>query len=133
MPDPSTDDASIRSLIGRAAFLADEGSPEDYRGLYTDDATWTFGGSKQTGIEEIVAATRQRRAEGVSGPGTGTRHLVVPLTVAVDGDSATAVSYFLFFGNVGAVPEVRMFGVYADELVRTPKGWRIRNRVSRKA
>lgn len=133
MPDLSTDDAMIRSLIGRAAFLADEGSPEDYREIYTEDATWTFGDSRQTGIEEIVAATRERRANGVSGPGTGTRHLVVPLTVTVNGDSASAISYFLFFGNVSTAPEVRVFGVYVDDLVRTSDGWRIRNRVSRKA
>src|SRR5690606_5591948 len=114
------DEALIRSLIGRAAFLADEGQPDDYRSLYTNDATWTFGEHTQDGIEEIVEATRQRRAQGVSGPGTNTRHLVVPLTVSVDGDTATAISYFLFFGDTDSRPEVRMFGVYYDDLARTP-------------
>lgn len=127
------DDVLIRSLIGRAAHLGDEGAPDDYRTLYTDDATWTFGDATQSGVDAIVEGTRQRRAEGVSGPGTNTRHLVVPLHVAVDGDAATAVSYFLFFANTSSVPEVRMFGVYDDELVRTAQGWRIRRRVSRRA
>jgi 3-phenylpropionate/cinnamic acid dioxygenase small subunit len=131
--DANSDDALIRSLIGRAAHLGDEGEPDDYRSLYTDDATWTMGAATQTGIEAIVEATRQRREQKVSGPGTETRHLVVPLHVGTDGDSATAVSYFLFFANTATVPEVRMFGVYEDQLARTTEGWRIKHRLSRRA
>ncbi|MEV0595523.1 nuclear transport factor 2 family protein [Nonomuraea cavernae] len=128
---PTHDHVLIRDLIGRAAHLADEGTPDDYRTLYTPDATWTFGTSAQEGVDEIVEATRLRRAEGVSGPGTATRHLVVPLHVTVDGDTATAVSYFLFFTDTTSTPVVRVFGVYTDELARTPEGWRIHRRVSR--
>ncbi|GIH06702.1 hypothetical protein Rhe02_47690 [Rhizocola hellebori] len=127
------DDALIRSLIGRAAHLGDEGEPDDYRTLYTDDAVWTMGESTQTGIEAIVEATRQRRLQKVSGPGTDSRHLVVPLHVSTNGDTASAVSYFLFFVNVATVPTVKMFGVYEDELARLPVGWRIRRRLSRRA
>jgi hypothetical protein len=127
----SDDDAQIRSLLGRAAHLADEGTPEDYRTLYTPDATWSMGGSTQTGVEEIVAATRQRRSQGVSGPGTGTRHFVVPMHVTVEGDKASAVSYFLFLGDTATAPVVKLFGVYTDDLVRTAAGWRIARRVSR--
>jgi hypothetical protein len=126
-----SDDALIRSLIGRAAHLGDEGSPDDYRTLYTSDATWSMGDVTQTGVEEIVAATRERRVTGVSGPGTATRHLVVPLHVTVDGDTATAVSYFLFLGETTTTPTLRMFGTYTDDLTRTPDGWRIQRRVSR--
>ncbi len=133
MTNPNQDDALIRSLIGRAAHLGDEGEPDDYRDLYTADATWSMGESTQTGIEAIVEATRQRRVQKVSGPGTDTRHLVVPLHVNTEGDTGTAISYFLFFVNVATIPEVRMFGVYEDALVRTPAGWRIRHRLSRRA
>lgn len=132
MPEANQDDALIRSLIGRAAHLGDEGEPDDYRTLYTDDAVWTFGETTQTGVEEIVAGTRQRRAEGVSGPGTDTRHLVVPLHVSIDGDTGSAVSYFVFFANTSTAPQARVFGVYEDEFARTEQGWRIRRRVSRR-
>ncbi|MFC0863198.1 nuclear transport factor 2 family protein [Sphaerimonospora cavernae] len=127
----TNDDLLIRGLIGHAARLADEGDPDDYRTVYTHDATWTLGESSQSGIEEIVANARRLRAGGVSGPGTATRHLVVPLEVTVDGDTATAVSYFLFFADTDSAPTARMFGVYTDEFVRTLDGWRIRRRVSR--
>lgn len=126
-----SDDAEIRSLIGRAAHLGDEGAPDDYRGIYTTDATWSMGPSTQTGIDEIVEATRARRAQGVSGPGTNTRHLVVPLHVTVDGDTATAVSYFLFLADTDTAPTMRLFGTYTDEFARTAEGWRISRRVSK--
>lgn len=121
---PAADDTAIRNLVGLAALLGDEGAPEDYRKVYEPDATWCMGGSRQFGADEIVAAAAARRAEGVSGPGTGTRHLVVPLHVEVTGDTARAVSYFVFLAGT----TIRTVGIYRDQLVRTPAGWRIRGR-----
>jgi ketosteroid isomerase-like protein len=129
--EPAQDEVLIRSLIGRAANIGDEGAPDDYRGVYTDDATWTMGEVCQTGIAEIVAAAKQRRENSVSGPGTDTRHLVVPMHVTVHGDTATAVSYFLFLANTSGTPVMKVFGVYTDELARVPAGWRLRHRVAR--
>ncbi|HEY0448807.1 nuclear transport factor 2 family protein [Actinophytocola sp.] len=127
-PPTADPDAAIRSLLGLAARVGDEGEPDDYRRLYTPDATWTMGDTRQVGVEQIVAAARERRAEGVSGPGTATRHLVVPLHVDVTADSATAVSYFLFMGDTATAPSIKLFGTYRDELVRTADGWRLRGR-----
>jgi len=121
---PAADDAAIRNLVGLAALLGVGGDPEDYRRVYAPDATWCMGESRQSGADEIVAAAAGRRAEGVSGPGTGTRHLVVPLYVEVTGDTARAVSYVVFLAGTA----IRTVGTYRDELVRTPGGWRIRGR-----
>ena len=127
--EEAADEVRIRAVIGRAGYLGDEGTPDDYREIYTDDATWSLGSTLQTGIEEIVAATVERRAQGVSGPGTGTRHLVVPMDVRVDGDTAEAVSYFLFLAETSTAPVVRVFGTYRDTLARGADGtWRIRQR-----
>jgi hypothetical protein len=118
------DDAAVRNVIGLAALLGDEGDPEEYRRVYTPDATWRMGEARQSGADEIVAAAAARRAEGVSGPGTGTRHLVVTLQVDVAGDSARAVSYFVFLAGTA----IRNVGTYRDELARTGVGWQIRRR-----
>ena len=83
-----------------------------------------MGQTRQSGADEIVAAAAARRAEGASGPGTGTRHLVVTLYVEVDGDSARAVSYYTFLAGTA----IRTVGTYRDELVRTGRGWQIRGR-----
>jgi SnoaL-like domain len=118
------DDAAIRNLIGLAALLGDEGSPEDYRRVYAPDAVWQMGQTMQSGADEVVAAAAARRAEGVSGPGTGTRHLVVTLQVDVAGDTARAVSHYLFLAGTA----IRTVGTYRDQLTRTEAGWQIRRR-----
>jgi hypothetical protein len=118
------DDAAIRNLIGLAALLGDEGSPEEYRRVYAPDAVWQLGQATQSGADEIVAAAAARRAEGISGPGTGTRHFVVTLRVDVAGDTARAVSYYTFLAGTA----IRTVGTYRDELARTRAGWQIRRR-----
>jgi hypothetical protein len=121
---PAEDDAAIRTLLGLTALLGDEGAPEDYRRVYAPDATWRMGTIEQTGGDEIVAAAAGRRAEGTSGPGTGTRHLVIPMQVEVTGDSARTISHFLFLAGTS----ITVAGTYRDELIRTSQGWRISTR-----
>ena len=117
-------DAAIRNLIGLTALLGDTGAPEDYRRVYAPDASWRMGDVAQKGADEIVAAAAIRRRDGISGPGSGTRHLVTALTVEVAGDTARAVSYYAFLaGNTIAVA-----GTYHDELARTGTGWQITRR-----
>lgn len=127
----STDDSEIRALITRAAHLADEGSIDDYHLVYASNATWTMGASTQSGLNEIQESSRQRRAAGTTGPGAKTRHIVTPLHVTVDGDSATAVSYLLFLTGTDSAPTIKKFAIYDDEFVRTNAGWRILGRVNR--
>jgi SnoaL-like protein len=115
------DDAAIRTLLGLTALLGDEGDPEDYRRVYAPDATWRMGAARQTGADEIVAATKARRAAGTSGPGSGSKHVVIPAVIEVTGDTARAVSHFVFLAGL----EIANAGTYRDDLVRTEDGWRI--------
>jgi hypothetical protein len=120
------DHAAIRNVIGLTALLGDEGAPEDYRRVYAAGATWQLGDAVQRGADEIVAAAAARRAEGVSGPGSGTRHLVLPMTIEVAGDTARAISYYAFLAGTA----VAASGSYRDELARTgpERGWQITGR-----
>jgi hypothetical protein len=110
----------------------DEGAPDELRTIYSTDVISEMGGGQQSGIDEIVAGTVKRRGEGFSGPGTNTRHFVMPVHVTVDGESATAVSYFLFLGDTSGVPVIKLFGVYTDRLVRSADGWRITHRATQR-
>ena len=121
---PAADDAAIRNVIGLTALLGDEGASEDYRKVYTPSARWQMGNAVAAGADEIVAAAAARRAEGVSGPGSGTRHFVTPLTVEVTGDTATAVTYYAFLRGASVAGS----GTYRDELARTEAGWQITRR-----
>jgi 3-phenylpropionate/cinnamic acid dioxygenase small subunit len=59
------------------------------------------------------------------------KHLVADPLIAVDGDRATAVSYFLRFDDVGGERVVYAFGRYHDELVRCADGrWRFAVRIA---
>jgi hypothetical protein len=118
---PAADDAAVRSVIGLTALLGDEGAAEDYRKVYAPSAVWQMGDAIQAGADEIVAAAAARRAEGVSGPGSGTRHLVTPLTIEVSGDTATAVSYYAFLAGTAIAGS----GTYRDQFARTEAGWQI--------
>jgi hypothetical protein len=121
---PAEDDAAIRNLLGRTALLGDEGDPEDYREVYAPGATGRRGTIEQAGADEIVAAAAARRADGTSGPGTGTRHVVITLLVEVTGDSARAVSSYLFLTETA----ITVAGTYRDEFTRSGQGWQISSR-----
>ena len=59
------------------------------------------------------------------------KHLVADPLISVDGDRATASSYFLRLDEVGGERVVYAFGRYRDELVRCPDGrWRFAVRIA---
>ncbi|MDO9486947.1 MAG: nuclear transport factor 2 family protein, partial [Sphingomonadaceae bacterium] len=56
------------------------------------------------------------------------RHLTTDLIIDVDGDEAVMKNYMLYL-DMGPPCEVSMFGVYFDKLVRTPSGWKFKERI----
>jgi hypothetical protein len=59
------------------------------------------------------------------------KHLVADPVIAVDGDRATVVSYFLRLDEVDGERVIYAFGRYLDELVRCPDGrWRFAVRIA---
>jgi 3-phenylpropionate/cinnamic acid dioxygenase small subunit len=124
------DELEIRNLVARLAQTADEGSLDEYAALYTEDAIWdggpTFGVLR--GIADILTAVRERRATGITGPGTHTRHIVTTASVRVMKDTAEVRSYFQFYVDCDRSPTVRVLGAYRDEMRRTPSGWKLAHR-----
>jgi 3-phenylpropionate/cinnamic acid dioxygenase small subunit len=137
MGDLADADARIRSVLARIAQLADTGDLDEYVTLFADDAVWAMPenpsmgmpASEKRGIADIRAGAEQRRADGVQGPGTQTRHVLTTTAVDVEGDDrATARSYFMFFGSTGSQPVLRNMGQYDDVLVRGQRGWQLAHR-----
>src|SRR5688500_807791 len=83
----------IRNLLALLAQYADDGTVDDYLALFTDDATWEthesplgrFPATRLAGHDEIAESVRQRRAAGIQGPGSNTRHLLLTMSVQVEG------------------------------------------------
>lgn len=145
----STDPALLRTvadrqeimlLLGRIAQLADHGDVEDYLDCFTADAVWDLvhatglplEAGPISGREALREGVRERRAAGIQGPGSATRHDVSTITVEVSGDTARSRAYFRYYRETDATPVLTAMGGYDDEFVRTPAGWRVRRRVIRR-
>src|SRR5690606_27411704 len=86
-------------------------------------------GDERRGLDDIRAGVVERRAAGVQGPGTHTKHVNTTTAVAMDGpDAAWVTSYFQYFTDTLGMPTLRLVGTYRHRVVRTPEGWRIARR-----
>ena len=127
----------IRNVLARLAQLADTGDTAAYVGLLTDDVVWAMppnpaiglAASERHGHEEIAAGQRDRMAAGHQGPGSDTLHQISTLSVRFDSDdTATAQSYFTYWGTTSTTPVALSMGRYVDSLRRTADGWKLARR-----
>jgi hypothetical protein len=127
------DQVEIRNIISQLAMLTDGGDSDAYALLFTEDARLEMRPEPgqpsvvppALGREAILAGSKQRRAEGMTGPGTGAVHALQQSMVTVIGDRATAKTYVIIYTNANATPEPMALRVYNDEFVRTSEGWRL--------
>jgi 3-phenylpropionate/cinnamic acid dioxygenase small subunit len=130
-------DADIRNVLARIAQLADSGDLDEYLTLFTNDAVWAMPDNPSIGMlanerrghAEIRAGAEERRASGLQGPGTASRHVLTTTAVNLESDDrATVRSYFLFFQSATTEPLLRTMGQYDDVLVRGERGWQLAHR-----
>jgi len=125
----AADELEVRSVIARLAILADQGDLDEYVDQFTEDAVWNFPGGSRVGRADIRAGAEERRAGGVTGPGSNTRHVITTLAVTVEGrDRASSDCYFLFYQNTTTTPTLFNMGWYHDVLVREGDRWRLQRR-----
>jgi hypothetical protein len=123
-------ESAVRSLIARVALTGDLGAPEDYRQVYSHDAVWQWGTTEDAGIDSIVASAQARRDQGVTGPGSGSKHTVQVMSIELlDSEHARAVSYFAFYTQITGDVKIGPVGTYRDELAVVAGSWKITQRV----
>jgi 3-phenylpropionate/cinnamic acid dioxygenase small subunit len=131
------DDAEIRTVLARIAQLADTGDLDEYLALFTEDAVWAMPDNPAVGMTanekrghaEILEGARERRASGLQGPGTDSRHVLTTVAVTLESaNRATVRSYFQFFGTTSTAPTLRTMGQYDDVLVKGERGWQLAHR-----
>jgi SnoaL-like domain len=124
MPAPLEDKEAIRELFSEYCFRMDEFRFSELGSLFTADGEWIAPYAWARGPDDIAALmarnipTEPRR-----------KHFIMNSLIQLDGDRATArTSYLVVLQATGAglVPSVA--GTYEDVLVRTPDGWRFRER-----
>lgn len=125
----SQDDLEIRTVLARIAHYSDTGDLDDYAAQFTGDATWEMPPAPpKRGRAAIRTAAAARRADGQTGPGTHTRHVITTVAVSVDGDTAAVDSYWQFYTATATAPSLHSMGSYHDTFHRTFTGWRLAHR-----
>lgn len=121
MPDLASDRDAIRDLLARYTYHGDRGRIDDLAACFAPDGVLEYPGAAPCGPAAIKASlssgTRDRRL-------TFIRHHITNPLIIVDGDAATARSYFCVHSNFG--PDHS--GTYDDRIVRTAEGWRFARR-----
>lgn len=123
------DRAEIAAVLHRYALACDDRDFDAVRACFTADARAEYSGVRlPAGVEHIIEHLRALEALPL------TQHVVGTVAVDLAGARARATSYATahIVRPVGDGHEVLHRGLrYDDELVWTPSGWRIRDRVHR--
>jgi 3-phenylpropionate/cinnamic acid dioxygenase small subunit len=133
----STPAWEIHRALARLAHLADDGEIADYLDMFAEDAVWEMPEVAATGTKADRRAGRAdigdgviaRRARGVQGPGSATRHVVhtIEVTNGPDG-TASSVAYWAFYHSTTSTPVLASLGRYDDEWQLTEAGWKLARR-----
>lgn len=124
MPTPLEDKEAIRELFSEYCFRMDEFRFAELGALFTADGEWIAPYARARGPAEIAALMAHNIP-----PEPRRKHFIMNSLIRLEGDRATArTSYLVVLQAAGAdlVPSVA--GTYEDALVRTPDGWRFRER-----
>jgi putative membrane protein insertion efficiency factor len=126
------DRAEILDLISALAYGYDTLDWDLYGSVWTDDAFIDRGpGSSVTRTRAAIVETARVFREGLAARGIQTRHYTSHTRVdALDGDHLrTRTMVFVAWQHAGApAPEPKHTGLYHDEFVRMPDGWRLISR-----
>lgn len=130
------DRAAIVNLQGRYVLAMDFHDPDAYAATFTEDGVLDWARGQVVGrkaIREFLASGNYnptRGAKEVEGWPAAYRHFVTNQVIKVDGDHATAVSYWFQGGNLQdrGKFEFGLFGTYEDELVKVDGQWLFKKR-----
>jgi 3-phenylpropionate/cinnamic acid dioxygenase small subunit len=134
------DELEIRNLVAEISQLADTAADDEldrYLALFTEDATWAvlsdgpgLNAQERKGHQEILEGVRERRAAGIQGPGTHTRHVVSTVVVTFErSDKALVRCYWQYYRDASSdAPVLALMGEYRNTFVRTPQGWKLARR-----
>lgn len=122
-------DEDIRTVIGRAALIADQGAISDYAQVFAEDVQWTLDGNTLVGIDALMTRTERARGEGGVGPDSCSRHMISTMDIRNDSaGGAHALTYFMFVVETRANPHISLVGTYRDRLHMLNGAWFITHR-----
>jgi ketosteroid isomerase-like protein len=128
------DERAILGVLHAYGHAIDYGDEERYLDLWTDGAAFDARG-RGAGDAARVVRGREALADFAahfSRPPQGWhKHLVIEPLIEVEGDAASATSYFAVLREEGCQPILWVFGRYRDTLARCADGrWRLSLRIA---
>lgn len=105
-----------------------------WRSIFTDEVRVKFSSTAEAAFaglgQEWVSMTAEEWVEGRRVLFTGlatTQHQMSNPRITIDGDAATCIMYMQAIHLMPGSPDVEytLGGYYVDDLVRTPKGWKL--------
>jgi len=123
------DRMEISDTVIRYATGIDMRDWEAYRSCFTEEVEIDFSSFAGGGPERLSADRWVRRVRRIVEGFRSTQHISTNHVVRIRGDEATCVSYMVaqhYLPNDQGDNTCTLGGYYTNELVRTPKGWRIR-------
>lgn len=124
---------AIRTLITSYGRYVDERNWEAFIELFAEDnGTWNGGMGIAEGrdaIYEMMESSMGRENTGATGSGHSNLHLVSNEFIDVEGETATALSKWVFvMTSEEGDPDVAFVGHYQDDLVKEDGTWRFQYR-----
>lgn len=128
------DERAILGALHAYGHAIDYSDEERYGDLWTDDAAFDARGRVPGDVGRVVRGREALAdfAAHFSRPPQGWhKHLVIEPLIEVEGDAASATSYFAVLRDEGDQPILWVFGRYRDTLVRCADGrWRFSLRIA---
>ena len=124
------DQAAIYQILACYGPAADSGSSERASQLWTHDGVYDLHTQVMNGQQDIVAELEGAWHQGLIHQGSA--HVMSLPYVTVSGDDAVATSYSRLYRREDDAFKVLSCSANRWELTRTPQGWRVKRRTTRR-
>jgi hypothetical protein len=120
----------ITQLYGYYARDVDSGSQRGASWMYTEDGVWDVSGTRYVGAKALKDYYENVHKTHLDG---GLRHFATTPVIVPTAEGARGSLYMVQISRQkkdGPI-SLDLFGKYEDRLVKTPKGWRFKERIWR--
>lgn len=124
MSEVASDKVAITELIHRYQLYIDSHDAELWASTFTADGVYDSPLGLAHGTAELVQAINGWHSSGAT---QGKRHMIGPIVIDVDGNTASATSYY-WIAEVATTPGVVATGTYVDRLHKVDGAWKLAHR-----
>ncbi|MFD6675646.1 nuclear transport factor 2 family protein [Rhodococcus zopfii] len=123
------DTLAIQQIVTTYGPAVDSGSAEAVGALWTEDGVYEVDSGAYRGRDQIMAMVRSEAHQGYIHGGCG--HMLDPLNIRVDGDTAVVICHSQLILNTDKGFRVQRVTANRWELVRMDGRWQVKLRIAR--